>query len=354
MKNRNFKLKMLPNAKTRVIPAKILLCFICLTIMFNGNVIGQANLNNISIGSKLFMRQQDGKFTLDETDDFKKMEDKFTFGNLRIYMLQANNVYLNNNRSLGNYTSLKEALASNKILVTEMGGGNVNNLEIENVSNDTIMILAGEVVAGGKQDRVMGQDVLLKPHSGKVQVSVFCVEHGRWTPNGTGYQFTGYSGVTTGSVRKQAVVGKDQHAVWDKVADVTQKSKSETSTGTYSAIQNSDQLKIELPKYIQYLEPLMLSDSSYIGFVAVTGDTIISCDLFATNNLFRKQATQLLKSSAIEAITSGAAVSIAASKVMAFISEFLSNESEQETKVNENGTLLNNGGKKVHMNYYKK
>jgi hypothetical protein len=328
--------------------------YLFLLLVAYQSVNAQTNLDNISIGKRSFVKKENDKYVLDENAEFKQMEQKYTYGKLRIYMLKANETYLNPNRSIGNYMSLQEALKANKIKITELNGGSVNTLEFENISKDTIMILAGEIVTGGKQDRVVGKDVLLLPKSGKVQVPVFCVEHGRWTPQGSGYQFNGYYGVTNGSVRKQAVVNKNQSQVWEKVADMNKKNKTETRTGTYAALQNSDTLKTELPKYMKHFENLMLEDTTYIGFVAVTGDTIISADLFANNQMFKKQAPQLVKSAAVEAISNGALVVIAAAKVMEFCSEFLHDESTQETKVMENGTMLKSNGKKVHLNYYKK
>jgi hypothetical protein len=314
----------------------------------------QLNLQNISVGNPTFVSQENGKYTLNENSDFKKMEDRFTYGNLRIYMLRANETLRNEYKSIGNHTSLQEALKAKKIKVTELGDGTVNTLEIENISKDTIMILAGEVVTGGKQDRVIGQDVMLPPKSGKVQVSVFCVEHGRWTPQNSGYQFNGTIGVATGQVRRKAVVDKNQGKVWEEVADATKKNKSQTSSGTYAALQNSDALNTEVAKYMKHYEKLMLEDSNYIGFVAVTGDTIISADLFATNQMFRKQSPQLIKSAAVDAITYGSVVAIAASRVMAFLSEFLQDEDKQETQVMQSGTMLKSNGQKIHLNYYKK
>jgi hypothetical protein len=327
---------------------------IMLSTLAFGTAQAQLNLQNISVGNPSFVNQDNGKFTLNESSDFKKMEDRFTYGNLRIYMLRANETLRNEYKSIGNHTSLQEALKGKKIKITELGSGTVNTLEIENISKDTIMILAGEVVTGGKQDRVIGQDVMLKPNSGKVQVSVFCVEHGRWTPQGSGYQFNGTIGVATGQVRRGAVVDKNQGKVWEEVADANKKHKTATASGTYAALQNSDSLNTELDKYMKHFEKLMLEDSNYIGFVAVTGDTIISADLFATNQMFRKQAPQLIKSAAIDAITYGSVVAIAASRVMAFLSEFLQDEEKQETQVMQSGTMLKSNGQKIHLNYYKK
>ncbi len=216
------------------------------------------------------------------------------------------------------------------------------------------MILAGEVVAGGKQDRVVSQDILLIPNSGKKQVSVYCVEHGRWSPKASGNEFNAYYGLSTKTVRKGAVVNKNQSEVWKRVEEVNAKNKTESSTGTYTQLKNSKELNEELPKYIKHFEDLVNSDTSYIGFVAVTGDTIISCDMFATNRLFRKQSAQLIKASAIEAITNGAAVTILATSVLKFLSEFMKNESTQIETVRDQGEMLIHNGKKIHINYYKK
>lgn len=314
----------------------------------------QLNFKNIAIGKSGFVAFENDAYVLKENQEFKNMEAMYTYKNLRIYMLRANETFLNPNRSIGDYLSLQEAIKSNKIVITEVNGGTVNTLEMQNISKDTIMLLAGEVVTGGKQDRVISQDMIIPPGSGKVRVSVFCVEQGRWSPKTSGNQFTGYYGVSNNSVRKQAVVTKNQHEVWNKVADMNKKNKTETATGTYTNLHTSDALNKEMPEYIKHFEQLMVSDSAYIGFVAVTGDTIISCDMFANHKLFRKQAPQLLRSAAMEAISNGAAVTIAAAKVMQFLSEFMKDETDQEQKVNGQGTLLIQNGKKVHLNYYKK
>ncbi|MEY3982476.1 MAG: hypothetical protein RL160_33 [Bacteroidota bacterium] len=280
-------------------------------------------------------------------------EQKFTFGNLRLYMISSEPEFVKAHRGLGNYTSFKDALAKGTIKVTELQGGTVNTLVFWNTGKDTVLVLAGEVVTGGKQDRVVGKDVLLPPNSGPVQVPVFCVERGRWTPNGSGYTFNNTFGVTSPSVRKAAVVEKNQGEVWSKVAQKNQEAGTSSSSGTYAAIANSEKINKELPAYLKHFEKLMTQDSGYIGFVAVTGDSIISCDLFANNQLFRQQSPNLLKSAAVEAITSGAVVSIAASKVLAFLDELLHEEQKQEQRIQDNGTMLKSGNSKLHINYYK-
>jgi hypothetical protein len=75
--------------------------------------------------------------------------------------------------------SLEEALAKGRLKVGETGS--VNVLMVENVGDDEVFIQAGDIVKGGRQDRVLSVDLLLPPNSGRVLIAAFCVEPGRAT-----------------------------------------------------------------------------------------------------------------------------------------------------------------------------
>ncbi len=63
---------------------------------------------------------------------------------------------------------LQEALQKKKLKITERpNGGSVNNLTIENISSDTIIIICGDVIKGGQQDRIVQKDIVLTPKTGK-------------------------------------------------------------------------------------------------------------------------------------------------------------------------------------------
>src|SRR5215471_3533062 len=90
--------------------------------------------------------------------------------------------------------TLDEGLRSGAVIVTEAGslqglvrpgtryrqysGAEVNKLVLVNNSDRPLLLLAGEVVTGGKQDRVIGVDRIVPPKSDPVDLSVFCVEPG--------------------------------------------------------------------------------------------------------------------------------------------------------------------------------
>ncbi len=82
----------------------------------------------------------------------------------------------------GNVVSFGEAMNKRKIIVKEVsdGGADVLTLMIKNRSNDNIMLMSGEMVQGGKQDRAFGETTIIPKNKKKNYVQVFCVETVRW------------------------------------------------------------------------------------------------------------------------------------------------------------------------------
>ena len=75
--------------------------------------------------------------------------------------------------------AVSNAIASREAVVHETG--TVSALAIENLSSDAyVFVQAGDIVQGGKQDRVIAIDLLVPPKSGRVPLAAFCVEEGRW------------------------------------------------------------------------------------------------------------------------------------------------------------------------------
>jgi len=132
------------------------------------------------------------------------------------------------------FLTLDEGIRSGEVVVTEVGSipgmirrrrplpqsysqAEVNRLVLVNNSRRPLILLAGEVVTGGKQDRVVGKDRIVPAESDPVDLSVFCVEPGRWVASSTKFD-THASVMAQPSVRKKAMVDADQQKVWDEVA----------------------------------------------------------------------------------------------------------------------------------------
>src|SRR5712671_4573394 len=104
------------------------------------------------------------------------------------------------------FLTLEEGLASGEVIVSERGAAgmvrdrgvvrppqydataSVNQLVLINRSKRPLLLLAGELVSGGKQDRIIGKDRIVPVGAEPLPLDVFCVEHGRWT--GSSSQFT--------------------------------------------------------------------------------------------------------------------------------------------------------------------
>jgi hypothetical protein len=117
-------------------------------------------------------------------------------------------------------------------------GGQVNQLVIENKGAQPILVLAGTLVKGGKQDRQIAQDFIIPP--GKtVPVDAFCVEHGRWTANREGQatqgQFQAQKINAEQSVRYSGQIMVSQSAVWENVSKVNTVAGKAPATGTFQA-----------------------------------------------------------------------------------------------------------------------
>lgn len=298
----------------------------------------------------------------------------YTFKHLCIYPVMASGQFLEAFKNVGKFLTLTEALESGKVVITEAvdssrqasgrninvqteqvqqsyPGERVNQLFIENTSEDTVLVLAGEVVKGGKQDRMIAQNFLLPPQSGKKDLSVFCVEHGRWNyGEGLAVQtvkFKAESHYSSARMRKAAIVNKSQQDVWNEVDNVTTKNDASTSSQTYTALKASDKFTERLDEYLAFFTTAIGQQHNVIGLLACSGDKVIGCDLFATPELFRGQMKNLLQSYSTEAITNGSDPKVSKQQAQKFLDEFLSDENTQKEVVTKSGSILENAGRKL-------
>src|SRR6201997_119920 len=174
-----------------------------------------------------------------------KVLDPIRHGNLTVFPVVAARSY-----PTGEFLTLDEGLRSGEVIVTEAGsvqglvrrqppngirhdGAEVNQLVLVNNSKRPLILLAGEIVTGGKQDRVIGKDRIVPPESDPVDLSVFCVEPGRWVATTANFGasealYGKNAGTSVGgpvpmaimaqpSVRGKAMAEKNQSEVWNEV-----------------------------------------------------------------------------------------------------------------------------------------
>jgi ARG/rhodanese/phosphatase superfamily protein len=255
----------------------------------------------------------------------------------------------------GQFLTLDEGLRSGEVVVTEYGNirglvrrhstpsiqrdsAQVNQLALVNNSKRPLLLLAGEIVAGGKQDRVIGMDRIVPPESDPIDLNVFCVEPGRWVATSNNF---GTSGATYGSaaggtaggvaggtlmaqpsVRAKAMGDKNQSQVWAEVkkqqesmsVEVTEASPSPAaasqiaSTSSYAVVMENKDVKQEVDKIAKPIEQnyqsliKQLRDRKAVGVVVAVNGRVIWSDVFASTELLEKYWPKLVRSYASEAI----------------------------------------------------
>jgi hypothetical protein len=287
--------------------------------------------------------------------------ESYTYKNLRLYPVRSKESFRQQFRTVGKYITLQEALTKNKIKISEQdASGTVGELTMENISNDTIIVLPGEIIKGGKQDRIIRKDVVLAPKSGKKKLDVFCVESGRWSDrqasavgrNSSAAEFKSYHSKGAVSLRKVVEKESDQGKVWDEVEVINSKNKTNTSTKTYTAITNSGEFNKDLAQYSKFFLNKLKSETDVIGVVVVTGDRVVGCDLFATHELFTGQLESLLQSYATEAILNGKTVAVVPQTVKNYVDGLMKNEEIQKATIKAKGSSFTHNGKKLRVSNF--
>jgi hypothetical protein len=131
------------------------------------------------------------------------------------------------------FTTLAEGLKSKKVAINEnKNGGTVNQVSVANHGDQPLLLLAGEIILGGQQDRILGKDTVVPPHQA-MALQVFCVEHGRWSGK---KEFGSVGGMVEVKARMRAKFEDNQQRVWDEVAKKTSSLKAQSATGTYRTL----------------------------------------------------------------------------------------------------------------------
>jgi hypothetical protein len=198
---------------------------------------------------------------------------------------------------------LDEAMASGKVKISEHDRESVNNLTLINSSEQPVFVLAGEVIIGGKQDRIIGANTVI-PAKTTLSVPVFCVEHGRW--DNSSRVFSTANALAHGRLRGKASF-EAQGEVWKEVAETNAKRKTVNATDTYRTVakqQSDGTLKDWQQKVDAALAKVPAADRArMIGYVIALNGQVATVDMFQSPALFKKLEPKLLRSYVTEAVS---------------------------------------------------
>ena len=206
-------------------------------------------------------------------------------------------------RARRGYWTLDQALAKGVLRISEKGEGNVPELLVENRADEPVFLLAGEIVTGGKQNRVISQDILLGSHSGPISLGVFCVEHGRWTQRSE--YFTAEKELAHGMLReKLSAPAASQSAVWGEVARKSAAVAADQPNETQYLGQMYEDRSVKR-NVDQYSRSIVMSPDAN-GMVVVIGSRVAGAEIFGAAETFGKLRDKLLRSYAVDALEESA------------------------------------------------
>ena len=209
------------------------------------------------------------------------------------------------------FLTLSDAMQQRQVVIHETG--DVNNLIIENTGDVTIYIQAGEIIKGGKQDRVIPFDCVVVPRSGKQPISSFCVEQGRWSRRGgeDAGSFGSSTNLLVGNAMKLAAsLDNSQQKVWSEVArSQTKLSKSvgesvqseESSTSLQLTLENK-KLQESASAYQKKLAKIVAEHPDSIGLAVAVNGQVSSINVYASHALLAQLWPKLLEAAAMEAV----------------------------------------------------
>jgi len=271
-----------------------------------------------------------------------RLLDPVTYENISIFPVVASY-----GQDTSAFLTLEEGLATGEVVVRERGyeetgmvrgrdgrpvyipqppapSAAVNQLVLINRSRRPLLLLAGELVSGGKQDRIIGKDRIVPAGAPPLPLDVFCVEHGRWTG---APQFSAALTIVHPSVREQAAVDQNQNNVWYAVrngttakampaapaprmslSDIQGAIANNGRTEAYDKIYQSPAVGVSIDDFVAELQRRFayatsgLKGERVVGVVIAYGGEVAWSDIFASGELFDHYWHKLMRSYAVEAL----------------------------------------------------
>jgi hypothetical protein len=208
----------------------------------------------------------------------------------------------------------------------------VNRLVVVNRSQKPLYLMPGEIIYGGQQDRVMGEEALIPADGKPVIVKVYCVEHGRWAYRSPGEteadvaRLSNPSGprlspqqlrqkaaaarsgkfvAPAGNLHKQGRLAvqdsENQGEVWAKVGEANAATGATSRSGAFTANYTNPRVLQQIQGYLDQLQTPVSNGPQVVGAIAAIDGKVEAVDVFQSTPLFRKLWPKLLQSHALDA-----------------------------------------------------
>jgi hypothetical protein len=191
--------------------------------------------------------------------------------------------------------TLKKGFELGLAEVKECEHSTVNTLIVKNNAVTPLLLVDGEEIIGGDQNRIVNATILIAPNS-EEKIPVNCTEHGRWAYKSEFKQSEYMANYRTRSAKEKAVRANmsGQQAVWDSINDL-EMSRS-FSSPTQAMSESYENLKVDLDEFISNFKAL----DGQTGAVIIIDGEIKGFELFLNSQIYHEYHEKILKSYLID------------------------------------------------------
>ncbi len=197
------------------------------------------------------------------------------------------------------------------LVINELENPNVGALVVTNPTNRPILVIQGEQLIGGDQNRTLNVSVLVPPYD-KREVPVSCLEQGRW---GDRRNFASGSALAPNSVRMTMLRsvgesarrepnsrGSDQGKVWE---DVRKELQTRGVTSQNQAMADADSALVrDSARYNAVNELISLGPlPGQCGVVVAYGNRAVFADVMGSPSLFAPHWERLVRAHLSERVS---------------------------------------------------
>ena len=220
------------------------------------------------------------------------------------------------------YLTLDQAMANSSIKISEVSeSGNVPDIRFENTGSKPTLLVDGEEISGGKQNRILNISILA-PARETITIPVTCVEAGRWGRHGSALrrerdrilrsrhqaEFEEADHIAFMRMRRAKHVAVTQNLkaagsryasqaeVWSEIEDLD--GDLGTRSPTRAMRDSYENHRQSLEKYVQALP----SVKNQVGVVVALNNQLVGLDLFDHPHTLSRILPKLVRSHAMEAL----------------------------------------------------
>ena len=195
--------------------------------------------------------------------------------------------------------SVVRGVGGASVSFAEAPSASVPDIGVENTGDVAALLPTGTVITGGLQNRVLNTSILVAPRE-RLTVPVSCVEQGRWRGNRLFRRQTSIAPrdvrttmQRTTARRSDGYERADQSEVWSSVRRSLEERNAQNPTGNLEFGRNDSVNERRRRKIQSVVDAGPLPGQC--GLAVMHGSTVVSIEIFATQELLNDHWEQLIR-----------------------------------------------------------